>query len=71
MTSLDQVATLDCTRPCPVCDQHLELCKVETVPWAPRTSGERLVFRCATCVVEQTEWKAVPRVVSGPGIVPE
>jgi hypothetical protein len=33
-----------------VCDQHLDLCKVETVPWAPRTSGERLVFlRCAKC----------------------
>jgi hypothetical protein len=67
----DHVATLDCTRPCPVCDHHLALCKVETAPWAPRTSGERLVFRCANCGVVRSEWRAVPLVVSGPGIVPE
>jgi hypothetical protein len=71
MTASDQVAALDSTRPCPVCDQHLDLCKVETVPWAPRTSGERLVFRCAKCGVVQTEWNAIPLVVSGPGVAPE
>jgi hypothetical protein len=71
MSALEQVATLDCTRPCPVCDQHLDLCKVETVSWAPRTSGERRVFRCARCGVTQSEWKTIPCVVSGPGISPE
>jgi hypothetical protein len=40
MTSSAEVAATDCTRPCPVCDQHLDLSKVETVngPRARRVS---------------------------------
>jgi hypothetical protein len=64
------IATFDCTRPCPICDRHLELSAIETVPWAPRISGERLVFRCGNCGVAQTQWRAVP-LVSAPEIVPE
>jgi len=56
------IATFDCARPCPICDRHLELSAIETVPWAPRTSGERLVFRCGNCGVAQTQWRAVPLV---------
>jgi hypothetical protein len=50
------IATLDCTRPCPICDHHMDLSKVETVPWARRTAGERLVFRCKKCGMVQSEW---------------
>jgi len=70
MTALDQVATLDCTRPCPICDHHLDLIGIETVPWARHTSGERLLFQCANCGVSRTEWNTLP-IVSGPEIVPE
>jgi hypothetical protein len=69
MTALAQVATLDCARPCPICDRHLELIGIETVPWAPHTSGERLLFRCANCGVSRTEWNTLP-IVAGPEIVP-
>jgi hypothetical protein len=44
--SANNIATLDCTRPCPICDQHLELSAIETVPWARCTAGQQLVFRC-------------------------
>jgi hypothetical protein len=64
------IATFDCTRPCPICDQHLELSAIETVPWAMRTSGERLVFRCRNCSVAQTLWRAVS-LVAAPELVPE
>jgi hypothetical protein len=64
------VTTFDCARPCPICDHHLELSAIEMVPWAPRTSGERLVFRCRNCGVAQTQWRAVP-LVSAPEIAPE
>jgi hypothetical protein len=70
MTAVAQVATLDIARPCPICDQHLDLSAIETVRWASRTSGERLVFRCANCGVVRTEWNAIP-LVDGPEIVPE
>jgi hypothetical protein len=70
MTALAQVATLDCARPCPICDRHLELIGIKTVPWAPHTSGERLLFRCANCGVSRTEWNTLP-IVAGPEIVPE
>jgi C4-type Zn-finger protein len=65
MTASAQVAMSDYARPCPVCDQEMELSKVETVPWATRTSGERLVFRCAKCGLLQTEWHTIP-VLSSP-----
>jgi len=48
MTSA-QIATLDCTRPCLICYRHMDLSEIETVSWAPRTTGERLSFRCAKC----------------------
>ncbi len=70
MKVLPDVATFDCVRPCPICDHYLELSAVEVVPWAPRTSGERLVFRCENCGVAQTRWRAIP-LVSAPEIVPE
>jgi hypothetical protein len=63
------VETFDCVCPCPICDHHLELSAIEMVPWAPRTLGERLVFRCGNCGVAQTQWRAVP-LVSAPEIVP-
>ena len=68
--SANNIATLDCTRPCPICDQHLELSAIETVPWAKRTAGQQLVFRCENCGVAQTEWSSIP-LVSAPKIVPE
>jgi C4-type Zn-finger protein len=68
--SANNIATLDCTRPCPICDQHLELSAIETVPWARRTAGQQLVFRCENCGVAQTEWSSIP-LVSAPEIVPE
>jgi hypothetical protein len=46
MAASVRVATLDCARPCPIYDRHMELSKIEIVPWAPRTAGERQVFRC-------------------------
>lgn len=64
------IATFDCTLPCPICNQRLELSAIETVPWSSRTSGERLVFRCGNCDIAQTQWRAVP-LVSAPEIVPE
>jgi hypothetical protein len=64
------VATFDCTLPCPICNQRLKLSAMETVPWSSRTSGERLVFRCGNCDMAQTQWRAVP-LVSAPEIVPE
>jgi hypothetical protein len=68
--STNDIATFDFTRPCPICDQHLELSAIETVPWAPRTLGERLVFQCKNCGVAQTEWSSIP-LVSAPEIVPD
>jgi hypothetical protein len=70
MTAVVREAKLDFTRPCPICDRHLDLSSVEMVPWGPRTLGERLVFRCAKCGVVRTEWNALP-VVDGPEVVPE
>jgi hypothetical protein len=64
------IAMFDCTLPCPICNQRLELSAMETVPWSSRTSGERLVFRCGNCGMAQTRWRAVP-LVSAPEIVPE
>jgi hypothetical protein len=52
------IATFDCTLPCPICNQRLELSAIETVPWSSRTSGERLVFRCGNCDIAQTQWRA-------------
>jgi hypothetical protein len=72
MAAYAQVATPDRTRPCRVCDNHMELTKVETFPWAPRTAGERLMFRCAKCGMVQSEWNAVPMILSpGAALVPE
>ena len=70
MTAVAQEAKLDFARPCPICDRHLGLSRVEIVPWGPRTLGERLVFRCAKCGMVRTEWNALP-VADGPEIVPE
>jgi hypothetical protein len=57
-----QIATLDFTRPCPICDHHMDLSEIESVQWAPRTAGERLVFRCEKCGMIQSEWNAIPLV---------
>jgi C4-type Zn-finger protein len=67
MTAAD-VATLDFTRPCPVCDHHMELSMIEIVPWAPRTTGERSLFRCDKCGMTQTEWNTIS--LASPGIAP-
>ena len=55
----DDVTTLDFTRPCPVCDHHMELSTIETVPWATRTAGERFFFRWEKCGTTQTEWSTI------------
>jgi hypothetical protein len=55
-----QVATLDCTRPCPICHHPMDLSRIETVPWGRRTAGERLDFCCAKCGMIRTEWTAIP-----------
>jgi hypothetical protein len=64
----DNVATLDFTRPCPVCDHHMGLSTIETVQWAARTAGERSLFRCEKCGMTQTEWSTVS--LASPGIAP-
>jgi hypothetical protein len=64
----DEVITLDLTRPCPVCDHHMELSTIETVPWAARTVGERLLFRCEKCGMTQTEWNTIS--LASPNITP-
>jgi hypothetical protein len=55
-----QIATLDCTRPCPICHHTMDLSRIETVPWAWRTAGERLDFCCTNCGMIRTEWTAIP-----------
>jgi hypothetical protein len=55
-----QVATLDCTRPCPICHHPMDLSRIETVPWGRRTAGERLDFCCTKCGMIRTEWTAIP-----------
>src|SRR5271154_6919315 len=57
----DDITTLDFTRPCPVCDHHMELSMIETVPWAARTAGERVVFRCPTASSRHGETSVQPR----------
>jgi hypothetical protein len=59
MTASTQMATLDCARPCPVCDHHMDLSGIETKPWAGRALGERLVLRCGKCGMVQIEWNAI------------
>jgi len=38
----------------------MDLSRIETVPWARRTAGERLVFCCTKCGMVQTEWRVQP-----------
>jgi hypothetical protein len=57
--SLEPVA-LNITKPCPVCDHHMELGKIETVTWGPNACAKRLIFRCKKCGVAQTQWNAMP-----------
>jgi C4-type Zn-finger protein len=64
----DDITTLDFTRPCPVCDHHMDLSTIETVPWATRTAGERVVFRCEKCGVTQAEWNTIS--LPSPDIAP-
>ncbi len=65
-----QISTLDCTRPCPICEHHMDLSRIETVPWTWHTVGERFVFCCEKCGMVQTEWNAVPLLPAAPEIVP-
>ena len=68
MTAADDVSTLDFSRPCPVCDHHMELSMIETVPCATRTAGERILFRCEKCGMTQTEWNTIS--LASPDIAP-
>jgi hypothetical protein len=65
----DKVATLDFTRPCPVCDHHMELSTIDAEVWASRTVGERLMFRCAKCGMTQREWNTIS--LASPNTAPE
>jgi hypothetical protein len=72
MTASTQMATLDCARPCPVCDHRMDQSRIETKPWAGRPLGERLVFRCGKCGIFQIEWNAIALLSPpGPEIVPK
>jgi hypothetical protein len=46
----------------------MELSNVETVPWAARTAGERVVFRCQKCGMTQSEWNTIS--LPSPDIAP-
>src|SRR5712691_6330311 len=65
MTASQKAVSLNITKPCPICDHHMELGKIETVTWGPNACAERLVFRCEKCGVAQTQWNATP---TAPGI---
>ena len=62
LAPMQDVTTLEFTRLCPVCDHHMDLSVIETVPWATRTAGERVVFRCEKCGMTQTEWNTISLV---------
>jgi hypothetical protein len=68
MTMIDEADAPTLIRHCPVCDQDMELRSVETVPWAARTAGEHLIFRCGNCGLLQSEWNAIS--VPSPDIAP-
>jgi hypothetical protein len=72
MTSSVSVTTLDCTRHCPVCNNHMDLDEIGIVPWASHTTGERQTFRCSKCGMVRSEWNEVPMIHSpGADLVPE
>jgi C4-type Zn-finger protein len=66
MTASLEIATVRVTKPCPICDHHLELSSVETETWTPHTCAERLIFRCQKCGVTQTQWEAMPTEIGPP-----
>jgi hypothetical protein len=75
MTASIQVATLNCTRPCPVwkllrqkSNHHMDLTKTETAPWSTRASADRIDFRWARSGTVKAEWN-IPRCLPrGPKI---
>jgi len=46
----------------------MELSTIETVPWAARTAGERVVFRYEKCGMTQSEWSTIS--LPSPDIAP-
>jgi hypothetical protein len=47
----------------------MELSAIDSEPWSPRTMGERLRFRCASCGMMQSEWSAIS--VQAPSTAPD
>jgi endogenous inhibitor of DNA gyrase (YacG/DUF329 family) len=64
-----EITSVRLKRPCPVCNGYMNLLAIDSESWSPRTMGERLRFRCASCGMTQSEWSAVS--VAAPSTVPD
>jgi uncharacterized Zn finger protein len=69
MTSFAPLREFDSSYSCPVCGGDMEVRKVGSVPWAARTAGEQLTFRCGTCGLVRSEWRAIP-LMNSPDLSP-
>jgi hypothetical protein len=68
MLNDNEIASLKFSRPCPVCDDVMELSAIDAEAWSPRTIGERRKFRCSSCGVTQSGCTAI--AVAAPSTVP-